>query len=83
MDKNAPREPYGVFLLSVETGAKRRLTLPPNEYIGDFGPRFCPDGKTLTFVRSPSYLSGEVYVVPVTSDGRPLSEPRRLTLDND
>jgi eukaryotic-like serine/threonine-protein kinase len=31
VDKNAPREPHSIFLLSVETGDKRRLTSPlPN-----------------------------------------------------
>jgi Tol biopolymer transport system component/serine/threonine protein kinase len=82
VDKNVPREPYSLFLLSVETGHKRRLTSTPAEYIGDFGPQFSPDGKTLAFVRSSSTLSGEIYVLPVTPDGRPLSEPRRLTHDD-
>ncbi len=81
MDKKTARESYGIFLLSVETGAKRKLTSPPNEYVGDFSPRFSPDSKSLAFVRSPSYLSGEVYVLPVTPDGTPTGEPRRLTAD--
>jgi len=81
VDKNAPREPDSLFMLSVETGDKRRLTLPPAEYAGDWSPRFSPDGKTLAFGRSSSVLSGEIYVLPVTPDGRPLGEPRRLTHD--
>jgi len=81
VDKNAPQEPYSLFLLSVETGDKQRLTSPPNEYLGDFCPRFSPDGKTLAFFRSSSGLSGEVYLLPVTANGRPRGEPRRLTLD--
>ncbi len=79
VDKNAPREPYSIFLLSVETGDKRKLTSPPAEYVGDGMPRFSPDGKALAFVRSPSYQSSEIYVLPVPSDGTPLGEPRRLT----
>jgi len=43
-DKNAPGEPHSIFLLSVETGEKRRLTSPRNEYFGDWNPRFSPDG---------------------------------------
>ena len=81
MDKNAPREPPSIFLLSVETGKKRRLTSPPIEYFRDGMPRFSPDGKALAFVRSPSLESDEIYVLPITSDGGPLAEPRRLTLD--
>jgi Tol biopolymer transport system component/tRNA A-37 threonylcarbamoyl transferase component Bud32 len=81
VDKIAPREPASIFLLSVETGDKRKLTSSPTEYAGDFGPLFSPDGKTLAFVRYSSAGSGEIYVLPVTPDGRPLGEPRRLTHD--
>jgi Tol biopolymer transport system component/DNA-binding winged helix-turn-helix (wHTH) protein len=79
-DKNTPREPYSIFLLSVETGDKRKLTSPPAEYLGDWSPHFSPDGKALAFVRHYSYL-GELHVLPVTSDGAPKGEPWRLTLD--
>jgi len=78
--KNTPREPYGIFMLSVETGDKRKLTSPPPEYVGDWGPRFSPDGKTLAFVRDYSFR-GDAYALPITSDGRPGGEPRRLTHD--
>jgi Tol biopolymer transport system component len=80
-DKNAPGEPHSIFLLSVETGEKRRLTSPRNEYFGDWNPRFSPDGKTLAFVRSSSTLSEEIFVLPVSVDGKPRGEPRRLTFD--
>jgi Tol biopolymer transport system component len=82
VDKNAHGEPYSIFLLSVETGDKRRLTSSPAEYIGDVGPRFSPDGKTLAFLRSSSTLSADIYVLPVTPDGRSLGDPRRLTHDD-
>ena len=81
MDKNAPRDPYSIFLLSIETGDKRKLTSPPAESFGDGTPRFSPDGKTLAFDRSSSVAQDEVYLLPVTSDGRPQGEPRRLTFD--
>jgi len=80
-DKSGPREPYSIFLLSVETGDKRKFTLPPTEYLGDSLPRFSPDGKTLAFVRCTTLFSNEIYMLPVTSDGTLLREPRRLTLD--
>jgi hypothetical protein len=38
-----------LFLLSVETGEKRRLTLPPNEY-DDVDPAFSLDGIWLLLV---------------------------------
>jgi Tol biopolymer transport system component len=80
-DKTAPRDPASIFLLSVETGDKRKLTSPPAEYVGDVSPRFSPDGRSLAFDRAPSLLSDEIYVLSITSDGKPLAEPRRLTLD--
>ncbi len=81
MDKNAPREPYSIFLLSVETGDKQKLTSPPIESSGDEIPTFSPDGKTLAFDRYASDLNEEIYLLSLTSDGRTLGEPRRLTHD--
>jgi hypothetical protein len=76
----AHHEPYSIYLLSVETGAKRKLTFPPAEYVGDWSQRFSPHGKTLAFVRNYSHR-GELYTLPVTSDWHPGGEPRRLTFD--
>ncbi|HVP48382.1 MAG TPA: protein kinase, partial [Bryobacteraceae bacterium] len=81
IDRSAPREPVGIFLLSVETGDKQRVTSPPSGYSGDAAPRFSPDGKTLAFARFHSTLSGDVYVLPVVAGGRPAGEPRRLTFE--
>ena len=84
-DESGPRTPHGIFLLTIETGDKRKLTSPPAEYSGDSGdssPRFSPDGKTLAFVRSSLVHGGEIYLLRVTSEGRPLGEPRWLTLGN-
>jgi Tol biopolymer transport system component/DNA-binding winged helix-turn-helix (wHTH) protein len=80
-DKNTLRDPFSIFLLSVETGDKRKLTSPPAEYSGDVNPRFSPDGKSLAFFRNHTDYYGEIDVLPVTYDARPLGEPRRLTLD--
>ena len=81
VDKNASPEPYSIFLLSVETGDKQELTSPPIKTASarDWSPRFSPDGQTLAFVRSAFFHSDEIYLLPLTSDGRPQSEPRRLT----
>jgi eukaryotic-like serine/threonine-protein kinase len=81
VDKSAPTEPYSIFLLSIETGDKRKLTSPPAEFFGDLKPRFSPNGKTLAFARCSALYSNEIYGLAVTSDGTPLGEPRRLTLD--
>jgi len=73
-DKVSPGEPFGLFLLSQETGERRRLTSPPSSVIGDCSPAFSPDGKTVAFVRVLSAVVGEVYLVSV--DG---GDPKRLT----
>jgi Tol biopolymer transport system component len=81
-DKNAPRDLSSIFLLSVETGDKRKLTSSPTEYVGDWSPQFSPDGKTIAFVRFFSGApSSDVYLLPFNTDGRPGGEPRRLTHD--
>jgi Tol biopolymer transport system component/DNA-binding winged helix-turn-helix (wHTH) protein len=77
-DKNTPRESYSIFLLSVETGAKRKLTSPPTESL-DSIPTFSPDGKIIAFDRYASEANDEIYLLSLASDGRPLGDPRQLT----
>ena len=50
--KDSPKEPFSLFLLSTETGEKRRLTYPPANVLGDSCPAISPDGRTLVFTRS-------------------------------
>src|SRR5882724_6207788 len=76
-DRSSPDEPYGIFLLSVETLEKRRLTSPPSQYLGDSWPSFSPDGQTLSFTRMSSNSVSELYLVPLVG-----GEPKRLTFDN-
>ena len=67
----------GLFLISVETGEKRRLTSPKGT-VEDFNPAFSPDGRRLAFVRGNMYL-GEVYVLELSEDLVPLAEPKPVT----
>jgi Tol biopolymer transport system component/DNA-binding winged helix-turn-helix (wHTH) protein len=80
-DKNTAREPYSIFLLSIETGTKRKLTSPPAESRWESIPAFSPDGRTLAFNRYASDINDAIYLLSLTSDGTPLGEPRRLTHD--
>src|SRR5205814_6460593 len=45
--KEAPGEPGSLFLISVDSGEKRRLTFPAAPFLGDDCPAFSPDGRTL------------------------------------
>ena len=68
-DRSGQGGPAGFFLLSVESGEKRRLTAPPAGFAGDSGPAFSPDGRTLAFAR---YVSENVSDIQLlTLDDRP------------
>jgi Tol biopolymer transport system component len=74
-DTESAGERDGLFLVSLETGEKRRLTRPPAEFLwGDRNPRFSPDGRTLAFLRA-SDVMNDIHVVSVEG-----GEPRRLTV---
>lgn len=51
VDRNAEQEPLSLYLLSVETGEKRRLTYPPHALVDHHSPAFSPDGKTIAFTQ--------------------------------
>jgi Tol biopolymer transport system component len=74
--------PSALWLVSVESGEKRRLTLPPATYGGDFSGAFSPDGRTVAFARSDGVQSGDLYVLPLAADLTPRGDPQRLTNDN-
>jgi Tol biopolymer transport system component len=76
-DKTSPdRSLIGssIFLLSVETLEKRRLTAPPDEHQADMAPAFSPDGRFVAFARVRATTPG-VYIVPVAG-----GEPRLVSL---
>jgi Tol biopolymer transport system component/predicted Ser/Thr protein kinase len=91
-EKNSPQEADSIFLLSVESLEKRRLTSHPERrqtttsarrltrptlrVAGDYDGAFSPDGKMLAFIRS-NADADEIYLVPTVG-----GEPRRLTYDN-
>ena len=69
-----------VFLLSVDSGERRRLTWPPEDSrIGDVMPAFSPDGRMLAFSRYSSGLKVGLYLLDLDEDLNPRGEPRRRT----
>ena len=76
-DRTSPEEPFAIFRVSVESGAKRRLTSPPAQSPGDHSPAFSPDGRTVAFVRQNGSYAVDIYLMQV-----PDGEPRRLTYND-
>jgi Tol biopolymer transport system component/predicted Ser/Thr protein kinase len=81
-DRNSDSEPLGLFLLSVESGAKRRLTSPAEKVFIDSQPAFSPDGRTLAFIRQSVASTLDMYVLPLSENVHSLGEPKRLTFDS-
>ena len=76
VDQESRDEPQAIFLLSLESGEKRRLSSPPLHVMGDTQPTFSPHGKTLAFARMPGFAQNQIYVQEI--DG---GEPRLLATD--
>jgi DNA-binding winged helix-turn-helix (wHTH) protein/Tol biopolymer transport system component len=86
-DRDSLTSPYALFLLSIETGEKHRLTSPPPLLVGDTSPAFSPDGHTLAFSRRVDfdYTLGDLYVLNLlaTSEGlKPAGQEKRVTFEN-
>jgi Tol biopolymer transport system component len=76
-------EPYALFLISIETGEKHKITSPPAQILyGDSGPAFSPDGRTLAFTRIVDAGIRDLYLLAFSDKLEPLGEPRRLALPN-
>ncbi|MEK7403961.1 MAG: hypothetical protein AAB225_02540 [Acidobacteriota bacterium] len=71
--------PMTLFLTSVETGERRRLTQPPLTSAGDDSAVLSPDGKKLAFIRRLGPGGGNVFVLDLNADYSPRGEPRQLT----
>jgi Tol biopolymer transport system component/DNA-binding winged helix-turn-helix (wHTH) protein len=83
--RQSPAEPYGIWLLSVEAGLRRRLLPPPPapsgslQYgPGDFYGALSPDGSVLAFARTTKTWLFELYAVRLTADFQPDGVPRRI-----
>ena len=77
--KEKREEPAAIFLVSVYSGGKRRLTSPdlPADG-GDVSPAFSPDDRRQAFSRKRG-VSSQIYLLPLSEDYRPAGEPKQLT----
>jgi eukaryotic-like serine/threonine-protein kinase len=72
----------GLFLVSAQTGEKRRLTRPSADSVCDFAPTFSPDGRTLLFTRFfGAGTAAEMYLLSLSEDFEQVGEARRLKAD--
>ena len=72
-------------LCMLETGGKYPLTTKITvgvDYPRDSCPAFSPDGRTLAFCRYEDWNVGDLYVLDLSHDLKPVGEPRRLTFQN-
>jgi eukaryotic-like serine/threonine-protein kinase len=84
-DRDSPTGPFALFLLSIETGEKKKLTSPPPQLVGDSSPAFSPDGHTLAFSRRLDFGLGDLYLVNLQAspDGfTSTGEVKRITFEN-
>jgi Tol biopolymer transport system component/DNA-binding winged helix-turn-helix (wHTH) protein len=70
--QDAPQAVSSIFIVSIRTLEKRKLTSPPASALGDFAPAFSPDGRTVAFNRAGH--GGGIFLVPIVG-----GEPRRVT----
>jgi eukaryotic-like serine/threonine-protein kinase len=71
--------PAALFVVSLDTGEKRRLTNPQPPASGDANPAISPDGSWLVFRRSPSGLfGGELYRLELGRGLTAIGEPERI-----
>ncbi len=68
-----------VYVLSLSTGEKRKLTFPPAGHIDDT-PAFSPNGRSLAFSRHSTLSAAEIYLLALSSDLAPKGEPKQVTL---
>ena len=78
-DSPGEGEPDALFVVSLETGEKRRLTHPPPPLLGDCHPAVSADGRVLVFRRVPASGAGELYWCSLGGGVTVGSEPKRLT----
>ena len=76
VDKEVEGQPWSIYLVSVETGERRRLTTPPADHDGDTLVAFSPDGESVALVRRRDASTSDIYIVPAAG-----GEPVRLTRD--
>jgi Tol biopolymer transport system component len=84
-DKDPESARFALYLVSVDSGEKRRLTSPPKQFFGDSDPAFSADGRSVAFRRSVDANSPELndlYILALSDGWKPAGEPTQVTFGN-
>ena len=76
VDKQSDAEPWSIYLVTVDTGSRRRLTTPPSDHDGDMLLAFSPNGESVAIQRRRDASTSDIHVVPISG-----GEPERVTSD--
>ena len=78
-ERSTCEQPLALYLLSAETGEKRRLTTPPADSPwGDSAAALSSDGHSLAFFRQLRLSRGDLFALGLSSGLAPPGEPKRL-----
>jgi Tol biopolymer transport system component/DNA-binding winged helix-turn-helix (wHTH) protein len=75
-------DPSEIWLLSPETGERRRLTIANAGQVGDVGLSFSPDGRFLALIRFATRSVGDVYLLPLDTGYAAAGPLIRLTYES-
>ena len=78
----AVADQQSVYVLSLDTGEKHRLTFPPSGRNDDC-PAFSPDGRSLVFSRNFATGVSEIYLLALSENLTAKQEPKQLTFKNE
>jgi Tol biopolymer transport system component/DNA-binding winged helix-turn-helix (wHTH) protein len=77
-----PGDRSEIWLLSPESGERRRLSVAGDNQLGDFGLSFSPDGRSLALLRFATRSVGDVYLLPLDAGYTVAGPAVRLTHEN-
>jgi Tol biopolymer transport system component/DNA-binding winged helix-turn-helix (wHTH) protein len=78
-DASSVEGPLGLFLISVGTGEKRRLT--QTAHYDDLEPAFSPDMKSVAFARYIGTGTSYVHVLALSDNHTPIGEPKPMSFE--
>lgn len=75
----ADGNPASLFVYSVITGERKRVTTAPANSLGDDFPAFSSDGRSLAFIRAMTSSVTNIYTLSLIGEFQPAGEPLKLS----